>query len=210
MKVLFKMSDYTEEELSVQKALTELIETTRMSCPQFEDREFLYEHRNDMLLDVLENASGKTLAGSYLSDLAAYVLRNEDDGSIRGFSSDDIEVRPIATNEFIWGAHEPEKLKEFAQKLKLSAKEDALFLLKNADVLGRTIDEQMLEHPVNEMGNISQAFAIMANEPVITMYAGIFSDWDFGGYMKCWPDDTELSKILANPRDYAVAEVVFK
>ena len=171
MKVLFKMSDYTEEELSVQKALTELIETTRMSCPQFEDREFLYEHRNDMLLDVLENASGKTLAGSYLSDLAAYVLRNEDDGSIRGFSSDDIEVRPIATNEFIWGAHEPEKLKEFAQKLKLSAKEDALFLLKNADVLGRTIDEQMLERPVNEMGNISQAFAIMANEPVITMYA---------------------------------------
>lgn len=210
MKVLFKVSDYSEEELSVQKALTELIETTRMSCPQFEDRQFLYEHRNDNLLNVLENASGKTLAGSYLSNLAAYALRNDDDGSVNGFSSGDIEVRPIATNEFIWGAYEPEKLKEFAQKLKSFAKEDALFLLKNAGVFGRAIDEQMLERPVNEMGNISQAFAIMANEPVISMYAGIFSDWDFGGYMKCWPDDAELSKILENPGDYAVAEVIFK
>lgn len=199
MKVLFKISDYVEEKLLVGEALTKLTGAARMSCPQFENEHFLSEHQNDRLTEVLENASGKTLAGTYLSDLAAYVLR-----------SGDIEVRPIVTNEFIWGAYEPEKLKRFAQGLKKSAKEDALLLLKNAGVFGQTIDAQMLEHSINKMGNVSQAFAIMANEPVISMYAGIFSDWDFGGYMKCWPDDAELSKILENPSDYAVAEVVFK
>lgn len=210
MKVLFKISDYVEEEVLVEQAIDELLESTRISCLQFENDPFISEHQKDSLGEILENAAGKTLTGTYLSNLAAYVLCDDEKGDVRGFSSRDIEVRPIVTNEFILGSCEPEKLKGFANGLKNCATEDALFLLKQAGACGQTINAQMLKRPTNEMGNISQAFAIMANEPTISMYAGIFSDWDFGGYMKCWPDDTELTKILANPSDYAVAEVVFK
>lgn len=212
MKVLFKVADYCVDiqDVTVKVALWD---TSARCCePAFTPAEQAYidEHKDDALLSLLNEKAARKLLGAFLSDTAAYALTDSDEGGVRGFCCDDIEVRSIPSEDFICGISEPEKLKEFAKELKKYASEDAVSLLKNAGVYGKTVNEQMLASPVNVMGGVSQAFAIMANEPAVTMYAAVFSDWDFGGYIKCWPDDEELNTILTNPSDYAVAEVVFK
>lgn len=211
MKVLFKSADYGAiEEVSVADALWKV--QANHCEPSFTQKEkaFLTEHADKPVFSLLDATAARKLAGSYLSDLAVSAITDADDGCVRGFSDSDIEVRRIATDEFVWGASEPKKLASFARNLKRSAKGDAIFLLRNAGLFNNSINAQMLERPVNEVRSASDAFAIMANEPLPTMYAGIYSSFEFGGYMKCWPDENELQKILDNPEEYAVVEVIFK
>lgn len=211
MKVLFKLNEYTDiQAVPVKVAMWEV--DAHCCTPAFtpDEQAYIDAHADDVLLSLSNEDAAKKLLGAFLMDSAALALTDCDEGGVRGFASNDIEVRRVPGGDFICGASEPEKLKEFAVNLRKSAKEDAAAMLKTAGVYDKVVDEQMLESPVNVMGDASQAFAIMANEPAITMYAGIYSDWIFGGYMKCWPDDEELSEILANPSNYAVAEVTFK
>lgn len=210
MKVLFKIDGYTDiQAVPVKMAMWEV--NAHYCEPAFtpDEQAYIDAHANDILLTLRSEKAAKKLLGAFLSDTAALVMTN-DEGGVRGFASDDIEVRRVIDGDYICGTTDPEKLKEFAANLRKYAKEDVAAMLKTARVYGKVVDEQMLEFPANIMGNVSQAFAIMANEPATTMYAGVFSDWMFGGYVKCWPDDAELSEILASPSDYAVAEVTFK
>lgn len=212
MKVLFKSSDYEDlQAVSVENALWQLQSNYCEPAFTAEEREFIAKHANDSLFSLLGESAAQKLAGAYLSDLAAHAIQDADDGGVRGFPCNDVDVQGMVTDEFICGNRDPEKLKEFARELKESAFQDAAFLLKDAGILGETISMEMLKKvPINKMGSANIAFGIMANEPFTTMYAGIYSDMDYGGYMKCWPEEGELEKILEEPELYSVAEVVFK
>lgn len=213
MKVLFKIDDYCDiATVSINDAIQELDAFSESPCVEYDsgEKDFLEMRLDGLLVSLGENSAVKKLAGAYLSNAVANLMYNEDEGRVNGFAGDDVDVRAIATEEYIFGCQNPAKLKEFATKLRTYAKDDARGILKRAGFIGKTIDEEMLDSSENIMTSVSQAFTIMANEPTTTMYAGYYADWDIGSFLKCWPSEEELQKIMENPELYAVAEVVFK
>lgn len=211
MKVLFKVSNYTElEGKTIGEIYDELMAESTPLYLSDSGEQFLAEHRDAAITAFPYTEAVKTTVGTFLSSLGEYAVRGDEGEGVRGFTANDIEVRALTTKEYILGAANPEELVRFARGLQQSAKLDALYMLKNANVLNTVVNEKMLTLPVNTMGCASQAFAIMANEPCITMAQAIYSDFEYGGYMKCWPDEKELDAIISNPQAYAVAEIVFK
>ena len=212
MNVLFKANDYAKlEEMTVGEVYYNVLMARAVSLHLTDnDEQFISEHQDANITSFPDNNTVKTLVGTFLSLLGEYAVRGDEGEGVRGFAANDIEVRALTTKEYILGVTNPGELIRFARGLQQSAKQDALIMLKNADVLNAVVNEEMLTLPVNKMGQASQAFAIVANEPCVTMTEAIYSDFTYGGYMKCWPDEKELNAIASNPQEYAVAEIVFR